>query len=407
MPEAPVAPTPSETIYDDQVGDFEVVHSSQSPLDMPEFSHFTACLSKLTREQGLRFQNYSCKQCLSPIGMNFSFLCGYTSEYFCEDCFGPMTSVIPSRIVYNWDFSPRPVSRHASAFLSEIHNHPVFNVKLLNPRLYLLVDQMTQVHYMRMKLNFIKFYLLSCKTTANYLQVELWPREYLYDCLHLYSLLDLKEIRAGKLQILLEHVIGFGVKHISSCTLCKMKGHICEFCKDSEVLFPFDLVKTHTCRVCRATFHKACYKGECPKCCRIQKRKSASNLALDDHEDCVEISEEESERKNDESEKRIIREESQKDDKSVESETLAIITNETTRGAKGSDEINMTYDKSNIKDSESIINYDKSSTNYYNNSLVVNSSENVDSDNEDNVSLDGEPPQQIECIAEVHSVGSR
>lgn len=118
----------------------------------------------------------------------------------------------------------------------------MFNIKLLNPRLYFLVEQMTQVQYMRMRLCHMKGYLLSCKSTANYLQVELWPREYLYESLHLYSLLDLKEIQAGKLQTLLNHVIAYGLKHVASCDVCTLKGHICELCTTSkDIIFPFDL----------------------------------------------------------------------------------------------------------------------------------------------------------------------
>ncbi|KAI5723360.1 hypothetical protein M8J76_004996 [Diaphorina citri] len=284
-----IPPTPEPPIHEDIDG-FELIQATNaSPLNMPEFAYLAQCLFKLSHEGGLKAQNFSCKQCCTPIGMNYKHFCHFTGDYFCEDCFGGKTSIIPARIVFNWDFTERPVCRKASVFLTEIHNHPEFNVKLLNPRLYLVVDKMTQVHYLRMKLNYIKSYLLSCKTTENYLQVQLWPREYLYETLHVFSLLDLKEIRAGTLEVILNYVIAAGTKHIASCDLCKLKGHICELCGvGSDVIFPFDLERTHTCRECRATFHKVCYKGECPKCVRIRKRQNASTLETNGQDGCEE-----------------------------------------------------------------------------------------------------------------------
>uniref|UniRef100_A0A8D8MB89 Pleckstrin homology domain-containing family M member 3 n=1 Tax=Cacopsylla melanoneura TaxID=428564 RepID=A0A8D8MB89_9HEMI len=290
-----LSPTPSSPIPDSYEG-FEIVPSSQSPLDLPQFAYYTACLTQLTRERGLRTQNYSCHQCYVAIGMNFSHHCWFTGDYFCPDCFGKSTSVIPARILFNWDFIERPVCTQAALFLNDIFVHPVFNVKQLNPRLYLLIDKMTQIHYLRLKLNYIKAYLVSCKTTENYLHVELWPREYLYESLHTYSLFDLKQIHSGKLLTILNTIISYGVRHIAACHLCKLKGHLCELCRSSsgrsntnspdsaspsssrscDVIFPFDLERTHTCRVCHATYHKECWQGECPRCERIRRRRRGS-----------------------------------------------------------------------------------------------------------------------------------
>ncbi|KAL1453218.1 hypothetical protein WDU94_007382 [Cyamophila willieti] len=296
-----LSPPPASPIPDSYEG-FEIVPSSFSPLDLPQFAYFTSCLTQLTREKGLKTQNYTCRQCYVPIGMNFSHHCWFTGDYFCSDCFGKSTSIIPARILFNWDSKERPVSSQSAQFLNDIYVHPVFNVKLLNPRLYLNVNKMTQVHYLRTKLNYIKLYLVSCKTTENYLHVELWPREYLYESLHTYSLLDLKEIHSGKLIQILNNVISYGIRHISSCHLCKVKGHLCELCRSNtnspdsavscrdstsyrsnEVIFPFDLERTYTCRECHATYHKECWRGECPKCERIRRRKR--NSCSSDDED--------------------------------------------------------------------------------------------------------------------------
>ena len=54
--------------------------------------------------------------------------------------------MIPARVVHNWDFTPRPVSRSSLQIINYIKLKPVlFNITELNSMLYGLVDELTQI----------------------------------------------------------------------------------------------------------------------------------------------------------------------------------------------------------------------------------------------------------------------
>lgn len=82
--------------------------------------------------------------------------------------------------------------------------------------------------------------------------------------------------------VALKRCIQWAKNHVLKCSLCSQKGFICEFCKSSEIIYPFDTQKTHLCDTCKAVFHLNCIKtksGElvpCPRCLRIQKRERAN-----------------------------------------------------------------------------------------------------------------------------------
>lgn len=76
---------------------------------------------------------------------------------------------------------------------------------------------------------------------------------------------------------------------------CQARGHMCEFCSSSEILFPFQVETTRQCSACQSYFHSECYrkmqssKQTCPKCARIaavrdrKKRRAEAEPAADRH----------------------------------------------------------------------------------------------------------------------------
>lgn len=102
----------------------------------------------------------------------------------------------------------------------------------------------------------------------------LWPREYLYEHVHLYSLYDLRQIYYGRLLPLVQQATVKGKAHIMKCPLCSPRGFICELCSDQGIIYPFELETSFTCNKCSGVFHKPCIdrQPECPKCLRISLR---------------------------------------------------------------------------------------------------------------------------------------
>lgn len=76
-------------------------------------------------------------------------VCGLTGSYYCVDCFEANVSKaqweIPARIIHNWDFNQQVVSKEASEFLSQIQLYPLFDLSILNPKIYSAVGEMERL----------------------------------------------------------------------------------------------------------------------------------------------------------------------------------------------------------------------------------------------------------------------
>ncbi|XP_003373459.1 pleckstrin domain-containing family M member 1 [Trichinella spiralis] len=223
-----------------------------------------ACLTKIATEKGLDVQSGKCHSCARCIGFtNEPFkVCNFDGYYYCSACHVDDTMLIPARALLNWDFTPRKVS---------IYDQPIFHMNEINPALLVKSKALSQLHDLRLELNYIAAYLLTCrKSVAEELSKRLWPKDYLFKVIDLYSLVDLEQTASGKLHKLLKPVFEYAVNHVlHSCRLCSQKGFICEICNSADVIYPFELQKAFRCPKCAWVFHKACMEGKsCTKCLR-------------------------------------------------------------------------------------------------------------------------------------------
>ncbi|XP_034841470.1 uncharacterized protein [Maniola hyperantus] len=264
--------------------DFEVVSDSINGSFTPqELQMMIKQLGMLSREKGLDYQNYQCKGCQDLLGSTVSKakVCGYTGEYYCSNCMDPNVFIIPARVIHNWDFKRYPVSKKSALFLLEFQHHPWIDMKKLNPKIYCGVSDMAQLQELRIQLNFLRTYIFTCREPViEELQKRVWPREYLYDHVHLYTISDLAQIPNNSLALQLEKVVNFARSHVLDCWLCSQKGFICEVCKDSKILYPFETISTYRCDECSSVFHAKCQNGSlpCPKCKRRQERTNDTSL---------------------------------------------------------------------------------------------------------------------------------
>ncbi|KAL1131013.1 hypothetical protein AAG570_012251 [Ranatra chinensis] len=229
-------------------------------------------------EVGLADQSYRCYECCTHITFKNSLvearLCDYTGRYYCPSCHWNTQAVIPARVVKNWDFELRPVSRASYQLLRHTRSRPIIT---LNPHLYNLVGELASIKNMREELSRMKHYIATCRFAleSGVLMKELEWRHHLVHDTEVFSLNDLIEINAGVLVDKLKSVHSLLMKHIKEdCKVCQGRGYICEHCDDKAIIFPFDM-SMYTCPKCNYVQHRVCWirKQLCPKCCRKEKKE--------------------------------------------------------------------------------------------------------------------------------------
>uniref|UniRef100_A0A8C9L2P9 Pleckstrin homology domain containing M3 n=1 Tax=Pavo cristatus TaxID=9049 RepID=A0A8C9L2P9_PAVCR len=244
---------------------------------------FLSILTTLSLERGLTVQSFKCAGCQRSIGLSNgkAKVCSYSGWYYCCTCHVDDSFLIPARLVHNWDTSKYKVSKQAKEFLEYVYEEPLIDIQQENPMLYKHVESLATVVRLRQQLKSLRAYLFSCRAAvAEDLRRRIFPREYLLQQIHLYSLADLQQVIEGKLAPFLGKVIKFATSHVYSCSLCSQKGFICEICNNGEILYPFEDISTSRCESCGAVFHSECKVKAvpCPRCVRKELQKKQKSF---------------------------------------------------------------------------------------------------------------------------------
>ncbi|XP_006759495.1 PREDICTED: pleckstrin homology domain-containing family M member 3 isoform X1 [Myotis davidii] len=244
---------------------------------------FLSILTTLSLERGLTAQSFKCAGCQRSIGLSNgkAKVCNYSGWYYCSSCHVDDSFLIPARVVHNWDTSKYKVSKQAKEFLEYVYEEPLIDIQQENPMLYLHAEPLAAVVRLRQRLKSLRAYLFSCRAAvAEDLRRRIFPREYLLQQIHLYSLADLQQVIEGKLAPFLGKVIKFASSHVYSCSLCSQKGFICEICNNGEILYPFEDISTSRCGSCGAVFHSECKEKSvpCPRCVRRELQKKQKSF---------------------------------------------------------------------------------------------------------------------------------
>lgn len=258
---------------------------------------FLSILTCLAVEKGLTAQSFRCAGCQRPVGLSRgkAKVCCYSGWYYCQSCHQDNSFLIPARLLHNWDTSKHKVSKQAKEFLEFVYEEPLLDVQQLNPCLYEHCEALSTVLRLRQQLQSLRAYLFSCRATvAEDLRRRIFPREYLLQHIHLYSMADLQQVIDGKLAPFLAKVIKFASSHVFSCSLCREKGFICELCQNGQVIYPFQENATKRCDGCGAVFHTECRQKAqpCPRCVRRElhhKRPSSFWSPDDDSPGCFHL----------------------------------------------------------------------------------------------------------------------
>ncbi|XP_063700328.1 pleckstrin homology domain-containing family M member 1 [Culicoides brevitarsis] len=247
-------------------------------------------LCMLTNEVGLDGQDFKCKKCSTPISIDFegTQICSFSGYYYCDNCMSKDLCIIPSRVIYNWDFRKYNVNADAANFFKEFRYEPFIDIDKLNPD-YTKIKMMHRLKNLRLKLNSMSQYMINCETVTNTFKEMLGYREYFFNFVHKYSIADFEMLADGQFENMLSSAVDFGFKHILNCQLCSQQGFICEICSDQTIIYPFDLDNTVQCTECSNLYHKMCYTTgtSCSRCERKKKRLESMNEEAG-VEECVE-----------------------------------------------------------------------------------------------------------------------
>uniref|UniRef100_A0A671Y0I7 Pleckstrin homology domain containing, family M (with RUN domain) member 1 n=1 Tax=Sparus aurata TaxID=8175 RepID=A0A671Y0I7_SPAAU len=235
-----------------------------------------AHLCTVPSEKGLDTQSFKCAGCPQQIGPSRgrARLCHFSGQHYCESCHRGDTTVIPSRMVHNWDLTRREVSKKAMQLLAQVGQEPLLNLEQLNPELVTHADSMSQAHSLRQRLRLLGDYLLTCRSGAcKKLQARMKQRTYLLESSHLYSVMDLRQIAEGEYAAYLMTLCQYASNHVFHCDLCTQRGFICQICRTDDIIFPFQFDSTTRCKDCKTVFHLTCKApgDPCPRCQRMRK----------------------------------------------------------------------------------------------------------------------------------------
>ncbi|KAM4046878.1 protein associated with UVRAG as autophagy enhancer isoform 2-T2 [Anomaloglossus baeobatrachus] len=244
----------------------------------PRFQVLTTVHQYIRRDVVVASQNYLCAGCGTKVEQRYTSrlrYCDYLGKYFCDCCHHYSESSIPGRILSKWNFSKYYVSNFSKNVVDKIWDSHTFNVQSENPALYKKVKDLNRVQEVQQQLIHIRRLVTTCRFADGIIKAFEDVPSHLTEELHLFTLADLFNVKQKTLLPNLRELLALAIAHVEECELCKAKGFFCEFCRHSDVIFPFQTDICRRCEDCKMCYHKECFKtNDCPKCIRIKAREA-------------------------------------------------------------------------------------------------------------------------------------
>ncbi|KAF7651001.1 hypothetical protein LDENG_00117590 [Lucifuga dentata] len=237
------------------------------------------------RSDVVALQHFLCAGCgteVEPRYIKKLRYCEYLGKYFCDCCHSGSEAVIPARVLSCWDFSRYPVSDFSRQLLDSVWLQPLFDLTSTGKMLYSRVRELDRFRELQEQLLGIKKLLTACRLSEGVMnEFEQLPG-HLTQQPHLFSMDDLFRVKKGQLVVLARTLLLSATNHVENCELCLARGFICEFCRERDIIFPFQSDRCRRCSACKACFHKHCFvERKCPKCARIQSRREVQDGSME------------------------------------------------------------------------------------------------------------------------------
>ncbi|XP_065324445.1 uncharacterized protein LOC135931333 [Gordionus sp. m RMFG-2023] len=127
---------------------------------------FVSLYDTVQNEKGLDLQENVCAnyECCTPIGFDVEYrVCHFDGLYYCTECHINESSIIPSRIIHNWDFKFYKVCRLHKRLLEVTSRDPLIDLSQCADRLEPLLPGLKFIRRARLALHqFYLTYLINC-----------------------------------------------------------------------------------------------------------------------------------------------------------------------------------------------------------------------------------------------------
>ncbi len=214
--------------------------------------------------------------------------CAYFGAFFCTGCHCGDRHILPASVVQRWDFREHPVSKYARSVIASLAANRLFDMEAMNPELVHRVAKLRRAGELRRRAATVFPYLQTCKTREDDGMADLIIRVESYELDLPYTLNELCSIKLGEFNRKLQTTLREAESHVLSCQRCEMRGHNCEGCRSSDVIFPFQRPEVMLCHGgCGACYHLVCYenivKTGCGRCKRVMERRKARAERSDEY----------------------------------------------------------------------------------------------------------------------------
>ena len=231
-------------------------------------------------QTALPTMSITCPGCQSVVNPKRFFrdnlrFCFHTGQWYCKGCHLGNTAHLPSQILTNWNFKRFPVCETSFAELNATQNEPTLDLAALCPRFYNRLPEFALLRKYRERLISIAEILFPCDARESLIdsKPDARVRMHFFGSGDFVSLVDLLDLKNGRLIPELDNMIRRYKVHIVSCESCLSRGNLCGLCNSPEILFPFETETTVRCKTCGHVYHSSCVdmlnatgNVKCPNC---------------------------------------------------------------------------------------------------------------------------------------------